>query len=384
MSKERRIRTLQYLGMAALAMIALYYFNLLFNHQLQILDTAVTAILAPFGIALFISYLLAPMMNFIDKYNFTKKRFVSTISVLVIFVLLIALFAYFVGAIIVEQVEFMIASDFYGIREWLEGLIIENETVAGFYNDIVSRIDSNETPIWLNFVTVLRSTAGIITVLVLVPVFLFFLLQEKSNIFNGIVKTMPKKYQNDVEALGLRANTVIQKYFNGRFISMFIMSILFTVLFWGLGFSFQRAVFFGFLLGFLDIVPYIGAFVGIALPILYSLTLTYPGGADVDLLFGGWTWAALLIANTVLQFFQGNILQPYIMGREVNLHPLLVLSSFIFFGALFGIVGVILAIPITGIIKTVVRYYSEQKEAESPPVVEAAPKEKEAKPHPTK
>jgi putative permease len=68
----------------------------------------------------------------------------------------------------------------------------------------------------------------------------------------------------------------------------------------------------------------------------------------------------------VLQAFQGNILQPYIMGREVNLHPLLVLTSFIFFGALFGITGIILAIPLTGIIKTSVQYFNELKEAEKP------------------
>ena len=81
-----------------------------------------------------------------------------------------------------------------------------------------------------------------------------------------------------------------------------------------------------------------------ALPILYSFTV------QDTLLMGEWTFVGLIAVNIILQGIQGNILQPYIMGKEVNMHPLLVLTSFIFFGSLFGITGIILAIPITGII----------------------------------
>ena len=79
-------------------------------------------------------------------------------------------------------------------------------------------------------------------------------------------------------------------------------------------------------------------------------------------MFEEYTFIAIIVANFTGQFLQGNILQPIIMGREVNLHPLLVLSSFIFFGALLGMTGIILAIPITGIIKTSFEYFGELKE----------------------
>ena len=78
-------------------------------------------------------------------------------------------------------------------------------------------------------------------------------------------------------------------------------------------------------------------------------------------MFNEFAFVAIIVGNFAGQFFQGNILQPIIMGREVNLHPLLVLSSFIFFGALFGMTGIILAIPITGIIKTSFEYFGELK-----------------------
>ena len=129
-------------------------------------------------------------------------------------------------------------------------------------------------------------------------------------------------------------------------------------MFFAFGFSFGRAIFFGFVLGFLDIIPYIGSFIGLLLPVLYSFTV------QDTLWLGEWTFVGLIVVNGVLQGFQGNILQPYIMGKEVNMHPLLVLVSFIFFGVLFGITGVILAIPITGIIKTSVEYFNELKQKE--------------------
>ncbi len=131
------------------------------------------------------------------------------------------------------------------------------------------------------------------------------------------------------------------------------MRVFFTIVFTIMGIDIDKAIFFGFTLGFLDIIPYIGGFIGVLLPILYSFTITS------SVMFGQWAFIAIIIINVIAQFIQGNVLQPYIMGKEVKLHPLLVLSSFIFFGALFGITGIILAIPITGTIKASFEYFRE-------------------------
>ncbi len=356
MERDKRIKILHYLGMAALAVISLYYLNLLFSDQIQLLRGAITAIVLPFGIALFISYLLSPLVNLIEQHTAMKPHWLVVIIVLVLFLALIGLFGYFIGDVIYEQAVIFFNNDFENIQLWVQNVFLENETVQNAYDYAVAEIKESSAPIIFNIINVFKSLVTIIATIVLVPVFLFFLLQDKTTIFKGIVKTLPKKYQGHASELGKRANDVIQKYFSGRFISILIMSVLFTIMFMSFGFSFRRSLFFGFLLGFLDIIPYIGAFIGILLPILYSFTVT-------DTLFlGRYTFLGLLAANMGLQAFQGNILQPYIMGKEVNLHPLLVLTSFVFFGALFGIAGVILAIPITGIIKTSAIYYKELKD----------------------
>lgn len=359
MTKERRLKILHNMGIITLVLISLYFINELFGQQLSIFRSAVNSIVLPFGIALFLSYLLQPLVNILEKRLKIKYRIVSIIIVFIVVILVGAGFLFLVGDIIYRQGVSFVENDLDNIVLWVNELIANSPEVQNLYNTVVQYINFETfQPVLVNALNILKGVGSFVVIIVLIPVFLFFLLKEKQTIFNGIVSVVPQKYQLHATELGKRANFVIQKYFNGRFLSMFIMSILLTIMFMVFGFGFGRALFFGFVLGFLDIIPYIGTFIGLLLPVLYSFTV------QDSLWLGEWTFVGLIAVNAVLQGFQGNILQPIIMGKEVNLHPLLVLVSFIFFGALFGISGVILAIPITGILKTTAEYFQQVNEQE--------------------
>jgi len=90
---------------------------------------------------------------------------------------------------------------------------------------------------------------------------------------------------------------------------------------------------FGIIAGVLNVVPYLGSGVGALLPALLALTISPMKAVLVVLLF------------VALNQVEGYILQPMVMGREVKLHPTMVIVSFLMFGALLGIVGVLLAVP---------------------------------------
>jgi putative permease len=356
MTEKRRVKTLQNMGIVALVLISLYFANQLFGNQIRVFKSAVNSILLPFGIALFLSYLLAPLINLLKNRLKIKNMLLNVFIVFLVLILVGGLFLYFIGSTIYVQAVAFFDNDWDSITVWFDTYVSKNTYLQGAVDQISQYITfENASPFIFNIVNIVRGIGSVTVVIVLIPVFLFFLLKEKETIFRGILKIVPDKYDHHAYNLGVRANEVIQKYFNGRFLSMFIMSLLLTIMFWIFGFSFERSIFFGFTLGFLDIIPYIGGFIGMVLPILYSFTV------QDTLLMGEWTFAGLIGVNIILQGFQGNLLQPYIMGKEVNLHPLLVLTSFIFFGALFGITGIILAIPITGIIKTSAEYFSEIK-----------------------
>ncbi len=348
---EKRVALLQKLGIVALILISMKYIDELFSTQVRTLLDAVNAILFPLGVALFISYLLAPLVKFVDKH--IKKRWVSIIIIFSIILIIFVFFVLFIGNLIYDQAVIFFSRDWDNILLYIQNFTENNERLSEIYSSVSSYVDLNSvSPVIINVVHIFKSMISIVISIVLIPVFLFFILTDKEKIFESFLVVVPKKHKDHVRELGIRSNEVIEKYFNGRFISMLIMSIFFTTIFFILGFR-ERSIFFGFTLGFLDIIPYVGGFIGMLIPLLFSLTIPN------ELLFGEWTWLVIIGVNLVGQALQGGIIQPWIMGREVSLHPLLVLSSFIFFGALFGVTGIILAIPITGIIKVTFEYFHE-------------------------
>ena len=356
MTSEKRIKILHYLGMITLGLLALKFLSDLFGSELSLLFSAINTIVFPLGVALFVSYLLAPIVNIIEKKFKVPYRWLSISIVFIFMGLAFSLFVFLIGDLVYKQAVILFSEDWGKIITYIELLIEDNVELTAIYDNVKEYLTfENLSPFFFNVVGIIKGITGLLVSIVLIPVFLFFLLHDKTKIFEGIISVIPKKNQYHLRELGKRADVVIEKYFNGKFIMMFLMSILFSIVFYIFGFGI-RSLFFGFFLGFLDIVPYVGGFVGMLFPILYSFTV-----AD-DLMFAEYTFIAIIIANTIGQFLQGNILQPIIMGREVNLHPLLVLSSFIFFGALFGMTGIILAIPITGIIKISFEYFGELSE----------------------
>ncbi len=359
MKQFDRVKTLQNLGIIALTVISLYYLNLLFNRQISILFTAINSILLPFGIALFISYLVAPLMKLLETKAKIKHRWVAIVLVFLVLISFISLLFFMIGDIVITQANLFIQSDWEQILVSIEDFVSQNEFLKGPYESLMTSLNTAPQPAdFLSVVNVFRGIISVIIVIVLVPVFLVFILHDREKIFIGILNVVPKKKRVHIEELGKRAHHIIEKYFNGRFLSMMILGILFTITLLIFGFSIDKAIFFGFTLGFLDIIPYVGGFIGISLPVLYSFTITD------TVLFGQYAFTGIILVNFVLQFLQGNVIQPYIMGKEVNMHPLLVLCSFLFFGALFGVTGIILAIPLTGTIITTVDYYNEVKTKE--------------------
>lgn len=368
-NSEKRVALLQKLGIITLILISLYYLDSLFGSQISILFGAINAIVFPLVVALFISYLLAPIVKLIDKR--VKKRWISVIIVFFLLLIIILLFIYFIGNLIYDQAVIFIQRDWENIIAYIQDFTAEYEILSDVYAAVSDYLNlASVTAITSNVVNIFRSIASLVISIVLVPVFLFFILNDKERIFEGLLVVVPRKHKKHIKELGIRSNKVIEKYFNGRFTSMFIMSIFFTIAFFILGLG-ERSIFFGFTLGFLDIVPYVGGFIGMLVPLLYSLTV------PDTLMFGEWTFLAIVGVNVFGQGLQGGIIQPWIMGREVSLHPLLVLSSFIFFGALFGITGIILAIPITGIIKVTFEYFHEIKQ--TPPIKQKSLNENSSK-----
>jgi predicted PurR-regulated permease PerM len=177
------------------------------------------------------------------------------------------------------------------------------------------------------------------TVIVLVYIFLFIYFREYLKRF--ILRVSPKDQMENVRDIIDKSQKVTQKYLTG--LALMIVSLW---IMYGIGFSIvgvKHAVFFAILCGVLEIVPFIGNLVGNGLAILASLMQ----GGDMNVVIG------ILITYAVVQFFQSYVLEPLVVGREVNINPLFTILGLIAAEMIWGIAGMVLAIPAMGIAKII-------------------------------
>lgn len=356
--QPRKINWIVNLTLILLVLGVMFLIKDLFGTFITRFMTAFNAIALPFAIALFISYLVAPVFRLLERRLKSKNQLFNTVLVFALILGVLGTFSVFAGAIIYDQALSFIENDWPNILETFRAFLENNPRLLDAYESFVAFFELDRLPTTsINFLGIFQTLTNIVITIVLIPVFLFFILNDRKKIYEGFLVLVPKKWRHHVIEMTQRAHLVIETYFNGRFLTMAFMAVIFTIAFFIFGFG-GRSILFGFMMGFFDVVPYVGPFIAMLLPVLFSLT-------DDTLLFGNYAPIAVIIVVTVGQLIQNNVAQPIIMGKETKLHPLLVLSSFVFFGYLYGIIGIILAIPLTGTIRSTVEYINEFKKEKS-------------------
>ncbi len=288
-----------------------------------------SAALIPFVLAVFIYYCLSPVI----EVQVQKLRLPRALAIFSTFIIGCA-FLFMVGLLILTAAEQIgVNRDAYlvQIRElshniWnylpLDKLKLNPEQIFGTVDEFSANMIKSVSK------SVISETMNILSNGVLVLVFLIFILAGKSG-------------QGDPNK-GVLADIESQ-------MTLYIRTLLFTssltgllvgVTLWLLGVQF--AYVFGFLTFLLNFIPSIGSIIATLLPLpVVFLSPEMSVGAKI---------LAMLIP-AVIQFGIGNIVQPRIMGKSLNLHPITVLLSLIFFGVIWNVAGMFLATPITGIVR---------------------------------
>ena len=342
----------------------IYMIQLNFGDYIDQVWRAFQSVLIPAAIALFIVYLIAPLNRYFKRKGLQKN--LSAVLSISIFTLVLLSFIGLIALLLTQQVMNIvpvIQDNWESIMEW----------VASVTNQLPTPIITDQNQI--DWAAVLELIVGkdagkilgglnaviyYIIMIVMTPVFLFFFLREGDNIFSGFVKVIPKRwYRDDLEIIMKFANSSTEKYIRGK-----LISILFLGLFFSIGFSIifivlgelpimsaiLYGVLFGFILAMLDLIPYIGPTIGVILPVLFLLMMS--GFGTTFVIFA----TILVIVNFAGQNLQKILIEPVIMSKEVEVHPLAVFTGLLFFGALFGFVGLILATPIVATVRSVYNY----------------------------
>ncbi|WP_342646107.1 AI-2E family transporter [Mucilaginibacter sp. CSA2-8R] len=187
----------------------------------------------------------------------------------------------------------------------------------------------------------LMSTLGLLVSTVLVMVYVFLFLYFRRHFKTFILRLVSVESKTTAEKVIDEASCVTQQYLTGLGLMIVMLWILY-----GIGFSIvgiKSAIFFAILCGILEIVPFAGNITGTAITVL----IAFAQGGDINMVFG------VLITYAIVQFTQTYILEPLIVGNQVNLNPLFTILIIVVGEAIWGIAGMVLAIPVLGMFKVV-------------------------------
>ncbi len=200
---------------------------------------------------------------------------------------------------------------------------------------------------------------NLVSFLVLVPIYLFYFMLDYPKVLAWIERHLPGRQRPRLVALAKRIHRGLASFLRGRLLIAVVKGFLLALGLELAGVPFPFTV--GLASGLLSIFPFIGAALGLVTAVL--LVLAYQAGGIGTL---GWVAVAFAAAEAI----EGYVLFPWILGDELGMHPITMLFSVLAWGALLGFFGVLVAIPLTIVVRAVVEEYLlpplEQLAAEAP------------------
>ncbi len=326
MQQSLMLRTIRVFALLTFSIVALYY---------------ASSFLIPLAFAGILAMLLLPVSKWMESKGIPQgvAAILSTLFLIAIAAGIIALLAWqltdFIGNIqkleqlvngAIRRVQQMIHQAFT-ITPKEQKEIVEQQTPQGGSSGMAT--------------TLLSTIMGIVVDVILTLVYIFLFLYFRQHIKNFIYRIVPPDERSKSRKVMTDAGKVAQQYITGLGTMIAMLWVMYAI-----GFSIvgvENAIFFAILCGLLEIVPFVGNVTGTAITVL----MTIAQGGDTGMIVG------VLVTYATVQFIQTYILEPLVVGSQVNINPLFTIMVLVLGELLWGIPGMILAIPLLGMLKIV-------------------------------
>lgn len=296
-------------------------------------------IMVPLAFALMIAILLNPFVNILVSKKINK---IVAISIaLLITILIVAGLMYFISSQIARFTDNMpvlekkFSEIFHQLQLWLQknySLPISKQ------KELLSEAGNSLQPL---IGQTLGTVLGVLSVIVLLPIYIFLMLYYKTLILNFLYEVFAEKNSRQVSNVLKETKNAIQSYMVGLLLEAIIVAILNSTALLILGV--QYAILLGVIGALLNVLPYIGGIIAIALPVLI-VTVTKEGYT---------TQLAVIAAYSIIQFIDNNILVPRIVSSQVKINALVSVVIVLMGGALWGISGMFLSVPFIAVLKII-------------------------------
>nr|WP_211184590.1 AI-2E family transporter [Paenibacillus lemnae] len=328
-----------------LGLIALYFIWLLRPLFMDVYRF-LKAVLAPFLIAMIISYVLNPIVCMLSE-----RKVPRSIAVLLIY----AVFLTCLAVIVINMIPMLIRQ--------LEEL---NEHLPEFTmhaQSLMSSLDSKLLPpgvrtgmnSWLyhmetrlagnisQFMDNIGATISVLFNVLVVPFLIFYILKDFDVFQRTAVSYLPRSRRKSIVTLLREIDTALGNYVRGQFLVCLIIGVFAYIGYMLIGMPY--ALLFASIVAVFNIVPYVGPFFGAAPALLMASTIS---------------WRMMLmvaLVNLVCQLLESNVISPQVVGRKLHMHPLLIIFALLVGGQLAGMVGLILAVPVFAVIKVLLQHF---------------------------
>ncbi len=313
-----------------LILVLIIYFSIMVLNKLNILEFILTllSVLSPLFIGIVVSWLLRPIVDFLN--NKGLNRIFSLVLIYLILIFLIYI-------IIINCVPKFIneLDEFINIfPDILDNINIKFIDIKSIKKDLLCFINDITKDIPNRCISLIGGISSVLVGFVIA----FYLLISNIDLSNY--------FKRDTKKLLMKINDLLRGYVKGTLLSSFIIFILSTIVFYIIGI--KEALLFGIICGITDVIPIIGPYIGALLPVVVSFIKSITYGLLVSVLI------------LIIQSIEGNVLQPIIMSKSVNIHPVTTIVSLLVFGHFFGIIGMIIAVPVICILKEVYFYFRKK------------------------
>ncbi len=313
-----------------------------------------SSILIIFIIGALLAYILDPITSFLEYKGLSRTS--ATAVIFLCLALLLFIFIYFIVPPIIDQIKVIQYNLGSGKSaetiNRIEQFIRNNLPMLKDVNlDLQNKLNTAVNHFSNSIFSLVGSVISIITTLVIIPFVVFFLLKDGRALIKSMVSIIPNRYFEITLNLIYKTDKQIGGYLRGQFFDALIIGFLSVVALWVLNVPYFLLI--GAFAGLANMVPYIGPLTGAVIAIL---VVTITNGAVNQMLMVAGAFALIQLLDNVL-------VQPIVVARSVQMHPLLVIFAVIVGGQFFGVIGMFLAVPAAAILKVFVLeiYYLYKK-----------------------
>lgn len=305
--------------------------------------------LAPLVMSIILALLMIPLANKLENIGLGRglSSFLCTILLLILSIGVFVLLSFQIKNFVDdwEQIQEKMKPKIEQAEDYLyEHTALKKEDFEAYkeQNDLTTL--GGEGSSGQRAFSFMKGVMSFISNYLLVFIYIFFLLTYRKRFKVFFLKLSPDRKEEEAREVIHNTATLVQQYLVGKLFLILLLAVLYSI---GLGVSgVDNFILISFIAAFLTLIPYVGNIIGFGLALVFGFLTT----GETTVLIG------IIITFTIAQFVESYILEPYVVGDKVNLHPFLIILAIIAGNMIWGVMGMILAIPVLGILNIIMNH----------------------------